>query len=475
MPNENIEFVGRKENKPNGENDVRLWRGRHTELSDALSGQDSDAGPRVDPFQQGQAEVGAVEDGATLDSVGRSRGYKLAAAAFVVLIIGVAPLMRLTATESAQAVINARTVEIRSPIDGTISYYPNAYIGAHVLPGQGLLVINNDHADRGALDAVARELAQLKAERVNLSDRIVIASEEREALLQAEKAYQAARLKQILYRQEQVLAQISAAKARELAAKGSFERTKWLADRGLATPAHLDVKRQDSVVALRMVAQSESQLAEIKVEYEAALKGIRLTDDHNTHTSNKTRAERLAFEIRDLQSDLNKHDNLIATLSRDLEREQEFYADAVNRLVTTPISGQIWAVLTASEEFVKRGQPLLNVLDCSQAVISASVSEATYNDLNIGDKATFRSSSDLREYTGRIVKMHGLASPNSNLAIKPTVLRNEPFHVTVSAKEIARLDECTVGQTGVVRFQPSETESIYAGFLHWLGYWVDLP
>ena len=97
------------------------------------------------------------------------------------------------------------------------------------------------------------------------------------------------------------------------------------------------------------------------------------------------------------------------------------------------------------------------------------------NTLKVGDKATFRSSSDLTEYTGRIVKMHGLASPNTNLAIKPAVLRNEPFRVTVQAEEISHAEKCTVGQTGVVRFYPSDAPGVYAGLLYWLQYWVPMP
>ncbi|MCC0011271.1 MAG: HlyD family efflux transporter periplasmic adaptor subunit [Hyphomicrobiaceae bacterium] len=448
------------------------WRKRVFEIP---SGEDD----ALDAPARGVGQTGSGDDAGARDSGGsfiwRPNGYKVAAASFMVLLVGVAPLMRLTVSESAQAVINARIVEIRAPIDGMMNFYPFTHVGANVSPGQELLVIDNDNADRSALDMVRRELARLKAEQTNLKDRIGLATEERKTLLDAEKVYQTARLEQFRYRQKQVLAQISAAKARELAAKGSFDRIKWLADRGLATPAHLDVKRQDNEVAKRMVAQGQNQLAEIKVEYEAAQKGIRLTDDHNTNTSVKSRAERLAFEIRDLESELRKREQLIYTLKVDLEREQERYGEAIRRLVTTPISGQIWEKITASGEFVKRGQPLLSVLDCSNAVVSASVSEATYNTLKVGDKATFRSSSDLTEYTGRIVKMHGLASPNTNLAIKPAVLRNEPFRVTVQAEEISHAEKCTVGQTGVVRFYPSDAPGVYAGLLYWLQYWVPMP
>ncbi|MCB1528468.1 MAG: hypothetical protein KDJ45_12305, partial [Hyphomicrobiaceae bacterium] len=177
---------------------AETWRKRLLEMP---SGEDD----ALDASARGVGQTGSGDDagarGAGGSFIWRPNGYKVAAASFMVLLVGVAPLMRLTVSESAQAVINARTVEIRAPIDGMMNFYPFTHVGAHVSPGQELLVIDNDNADRSALDMVRRELARLKAEQTNLKDRIGLATEERKTLLEAEKVYQTARLEQFRYRQ----------------------------------------------------------------------------------------------------------------------------------------------------------------------------------------------------------------------------------------------------------------------------------
>ena len=402
----------------------------------------------------------------------RARAYKFALAAVAVVAVGIGPIMRLSANESAQAVLNARVVTVRAPINGVLSHYGSTTVGTMTSFGQAVVTINNDHADRSTLNIIKRDWLKTNAEKDGLSQRIKTAEEERNSLLEADKQHKSARLEQFRFRKQQILELISAAKARLEAANASYTRISWLAERGLSTTAQLEIKRQDKEVAARAVSQNESQLAEVQVEYDAEQRGIRLTDDHNISTSMKERADRLAFEINNWKRDLEKQQHLLAELNEDLEREKMRYAEKEMRVVNSPVGGPIWEILTASGELVNEGQPLFRVLDCSGILVSTSVSEATYNKLQVGDPAIFRSGSDLTEYEGRIIKMHGLAAPRANLAIMPEALSYEPFHITMKSDKISDRNQCTVGQTGIVSFRPLRTQSVFVKFTHWLKYWV---
>ena len=112
--------------------------------------------------------------------------------------------------------------------------------------------------------------------------------------------------------------------------------------------------------------------------------------------------------------------------------------------------GRIWEVLTANGEEVRVGQDLLRVLDCGGAVVTATVSEAVYNKLWIGQRAHFRLRGERTEYPGTVVGLTGLAAAGSNFAIEQTALTREPYHVTIAVPGLAERRECNVGRTGQV-------------------------
>ena len=101
-----------------------------------------------------------------------------------------------------------------------------------------------------------------------------------------------------------------------------------------------------------------------------------------------------------------------------------------------PVSGRIWEVMTSAGEDVRAGQPLLRVLDCSSAVVTANVTERVYNRLQIGAKARFRPADGGPDLDGTVLNLTGAAGAAANLAINPGALSKEPYRVTVSVPQL---------------------------------------
>jgi multidrug resistance efflux pump len=121
-------------------------------------------------------------------------------------------------------------------------------------------------------------------------------------------------------------------------------------------------------------------------------------------------------------------------------------------VMTSPTEGQIWENLTSPGEDIRRGQDLMRMLDCKATVVTAAVSEANFNKLKIGSKATFRLRGEAEELSGRVVGLHGLASTPANLAINQSALAREPYHATIEVPALAAGDSCQIGRTGIVTF-----------------------
>lgn len=123
--------------------------------------------------------------------------------------------------------------------------------------------------------------------------------------------------------------------------------------------------------------------------------------------------------------------------------------------ISTPRTGRVWEVLVQPGEQVLRGQPILRVLDCSAAAVSATVSESVYNKLVIGSAASFRFYGSAHAYRGSVSNLTGQSAPAANYAIPPATLTGDGFRVTVTIPELSSTGDCpVVGRHGEVVFGP---------------------
>ena len=103
---------------------------------------------------------------------------------------------------------------------------------------------------------------------------------------------------------------------------------------------------------------------------------------------------------------------------------------------------------------MRKGQDLVRFLDCSGALVTATVRESVFNQLHIGEKTQFRFSNQSGRYDGTIVRMSGSAAPPDNLAIPATGSSSGGYRVVISVPELASA-HCGVGRTGSVAFNSS--------------------
>ena len=84
----------------------------------------------------------------------------------VVVAVGWLPVRTLLQTTSIEAVINARLITLRAPIEGEIGAGLGATtVGMQLEPGAGLMKIVNRRAERGRLDDLHRLINRLESER----------------------------------------------------------------------------------------------------------------------------------------------------------------------------------------------------------------------------------------------------------------------------------------------------------------------
>ncbi len=212
---------------------------------------------------------------------------------------------------------------------------------------------------------------------------------------------------------------------------------------------------RNKLVADAAEIAARQRVEEATVELTAAHTGSFLGDSYNDRPSSAQRADDAHQRIDDLTAELGKLDAQIARARLNVTDQATQFQSLSDIEVALPASGRIWEIMTAPGEHVRRGQDLIRLLDCSTAVVTATVGESVYNKLRIGGAAKFRPSDERDDYDGIIVNLTGLSAAPANFAIQPKSLVANSYHVTVALPKRATQGECAIGRTGRVVFGKS--------------------
>jgi multidrug resistance efflux pump len=392
----------------------------------------------------------------SLDLGGRSRPVlltrrvgKLCFGALLLAAGLLAVYQQLIVRASRAAVINARVAVIRAPIDGiatTTLTTPGTIINA----GEPIGQVEDPLADDARLAQLEQESSTTELERDSLARRLTdLKQAHSEAEAQAE-AYRVGRVRQLELRIEEARANLEAAAAQEADAKAAVERGAALHARGFQSDEAQEKARHAQEVAQQSVIAAGKRLDALTVELDAARNGTFLGDSYNDAPSSLQRARELALRIAETQAGLDEAKQKWEAVQAQLTAERARLAAHSKAVLTAPVEGQLWTVQAAPGEYVRKGQDLLTVLDCSTVIVTASVSERDYNELHLGDPVSFRVAGTDREYAGRIIKLGSSA---------PFAIPFDPgtHQIVVAVPKLAASSEdgCAVGRTGEVVFGDS--------------------
>ncbi|WP_338823187.1 HlyD family efflux transporter periplasmic adaptor subunit [Bradyrhizobium septentrionale] len=372
----------------------------------------------------------------------------------LVAIFGWLPLKAVLQTSSVEAVVNARIVTLRSPIDGTVSAKPQSSTQLSVVhEGDTILHVVNARGDRVRLDDLRRQMSRMENERPSLAAKLAAAETSQQDLARQAAQFRDGRILQLEARIAEIQTAIEAAAARREEATAAVERASSLIKSGSVSTVEMARLTREQAIAHQTEIGAQRRLDAAKVELTAARNGTYLGDSYNDRPSSVQREEEMRQRVNDLRADLVHSDAEIDWLTHEIASEQLHYINRAEADIKAPVAGRIWEMMTSPGEDVRAGQPLLKLLDCSGAVVTANVTEGVYNRLRLGEQASFEPNDGSASIKGEIVNLTGASGAPANLAINPDALNKEPYRVTVSMPELDTTGkECAVGRTGRVVF-----------------------
>jgi multidrug resistance efflux pump len=357
---------------------------------------------------------------------------------------------------SADAVINARLTTLNAPIAGSLSFSVRE-LGTRVDRDEMLGQLTDRLVDNIRLNDLRMELDFTVAEVSRLETEIGAIEESMQALRQRARLYAAQRIRQLTVRIEERQALSRALAARLSVATSTLDRSTELRTRGIETVAAFESARSAVDQIEREIDAANAEIISAEIELEAARSGVYLGEGYNDAPNSEQQISFLTVEHKRVAAALGAQISRREVLERRVEEEQLRVSRLSGTTVKSNVRGRLWAILSADEEVLQRGQPVAQLVDCDSTLVTLSVAEGVYNRLAVGDAATFRVNGESRLFPGTVVRLagSGASSIYGNLAVAPSQRHLERYDVALSVPGIVSDEEldCAIGRTGRVFFQ----------------------
>lgn len=349
---------------------------------------------------------------------------------------------------TADATINARVVTVRAPIAGDLTM-PRRGLGASVTSGEVVGTVEDRLVDSVRRNDLEMELAIAEAVVVRQAALV----EETAAIMTALEA------RADLFRERRI---------EEIGIRLEFarERLRLLEDGvfplsfDIAPPADAGVERiaEPDAEGLRelWINAVRERLVVLEIELASAEDGVFLGDGYNDAPNAGQRVAELKSELASHRARMVEAEANVAAIAERVDAERLQTNRAGHAELVSPVEGRLWEVLTETGTNLQRGDPVLRVLDCSSVMVTASVTETVYNDLEVGDAAVFRPTGDARNFDATVSRLGGAGAATlyNLLAVAPSERHLQRYDVTLSVPGLAAEPDlaCGIGRTGRVFF-----------------------
>ncbi|MHC2277986.1 hypothetical protein ACVME8_004597 [Bradyrhizobium diazoefficiens] len=166
-------------------------------------------------------------------------------------VFGWLPLKAVLQTSSVEAVVNARIVTLRSPIDGTVSAKPpqGSTQLSVVHEGDAILHVVNARGDRVRLDDLRRQMSRMENERPSFAAKLAAAETAQQDLARQAAQFRDGRILQLQARIAEIQSAIEAAAARREKAVAAVERASSLIKSGSVSTVEMARLTREQAIA----------------------------------------------------------------------------------------------------------------------------------------------------------------------------------------------------------------------------------
>lgn len=400
-----------------------------------------------------------------------TRKNKLLLIFFIFLSIsGVIIYFLFFAVTSKQAFINARLVNIYSPISGVVDFSTSIIQGAALTHGEkiGEIKANESNQRLSELISLNSELTQSK---LNLISQQNALEEQIKKVREIQKNYHSESAKQrkiqVKYsrnRIKQYQADLERVRSSLIRAKNDLKRSSSLVPSGAISKSQHD-SYKEQVISLN--AEMNSINAKISQEnnvLEANELGLHV-EGNRTISNVEEQYRNIELQLIDLTS---QHEILGASIKHMTEHIKNISDEILHQksyLLSSPKEGLVvWSVPSQTNSIISQQDLLISLIDCEDTWVEAFVDESHIGKIEIGKEVELKISGINQKLIG---KVHSIRSGLGRVEIGPDVAMPPPeiarrqlpvkvltVRITIQQKDILsdKKQYCFVGRSVNVRF-----------------------
>jgi multidrug resistance efflux pump len=213
---------------------------------------------------------------------------------------------------------------------------------------------------------------------------------------------------------------------------------------------------QLGVSAATLEWQAAKERLEAKqAEIGAAGDNAFVDDGYNSASYSQQRADQIDLQLVGLKAELMRRQAEIAALN-DASNADGGSSRLPAASLVAPASGVLWKVSGAKGQFVRAGEEVAEIVDCSHFITAVTVADRAYGGVGAGQRVTFKPEAQARVWTGEVVwagAAEGDVATTLNLAVHPAVLSSARYaFVALLDKTLEDDDSCPVGKRGRLFF-----------------------
>ena len=310
------------------------------------------------------------------------------------------------------AVVNARLVQVRAPIDGTTTTL-TADLGDTVEAGRPLLEVSNPRVDTSHLATLKTQAADLAAHRARLARVLAEVTAARDASRAETGRYREVVLTGLHTSVVQARASMGAAQAAYDAAIKRMATLRDLARRMVATGTEVDDAFERESVLRRRLEMEQAAWAKLHSEEQAARRGVFL--QHESPAS-KQRDEELTLRSAELRAELHETDLRLAAATAEVRAEDGRLARLARTAAPCPVDGLVWTRRAAHGQVVRHNELIYEVADRRSMLVEALLPQRHFSSIGAGARAVITLTGG-RTLTGRVRAVRAPAGAEPSYAV----------------------------------------------------------
>ncbi len=364
---------------------------------------------------------------------------------------------------SSNAVISAYVLDVRTPIEGTVTQLPRTP-GTLIAQDQLLAHIENPLADHEHLDNLRtlEDVAQSTAAADQVEAQSLAA--QRDALLARAAAHGTAVTSRLTLSVVESESTQYAAEAAWHQAQTELFRARQLHTAGILSNADYDRTSATESIARRTLEAQHAALRSLESQRLAAQHGLLAEPGTNNDVAySRQRADEIEFKLTETRR------SLAASLAQARQAHAAVLAETTRTAslrtvdLRSPVTGQIFEVHAMDGETAPLQSPILSLVDCSRQFLLVEIPQDRMPDIALGGTVHFKLTGESTEHLGQVQSITGDPQKETNhkYAAFPLEDTTEQLAtVRVALTDSSPTPTCTIGRTARVLLPTNPTNRL---------------